>query len=438
MKTLSISLCLLVWMSFSIAYAESPDIVLFVADDHGVLDSGVYGSPDARTPNIDALASQGMRFTHAFAESPLCSPSRCVIQTGLSPFRNGGHKFGDPIRLDIRTMPEYFAELGYFTAHFGKFHHGPRNRFPYDQINGDENLAAAFLNEYDQDQPLLLVVCTHPPHTPWVDNDGYDPDAIDLPETFIDTPETRIDRTEYLSDVSLMDSILGSVLQTLEATGRDDALFIYTSDQGANWPFAKWCCYDAGLQVPLIARWPDRVEEGAVSDAMVMLSDLLPTMIEAAGGAEAEGLDGRSFLDVALDRKEEHRSVVFGSHTGNDNGGPGIANHCPTRTIRTERYRLIQNLDHEQTFFTHIVGCKDGPHYLPFWDSWVAMAETDPGAANIVNRYLHRPPEELYDLDADPLEQNNLIGSPELAEVEASLRLQLHEWRREQGDPIDP
>ena len=111
-----------------------PNIILFISDDHGWLDSGAYGDPYVKTPNIDRVAEEGMRFTQAFAASPLCSPSRCVIQTGLMPHRNGGHKFGTPIRTDLKTMPEYLKELGYYTAHFGKFHHSPRHRFPYDLV----------------------------------------------------------------------------------------------------------------------------------------------------------------------------------------------------------------------------------------------------------------------------------------------------------------
>ena len=152
-----------------------PNIILFISDDHGWLDSGAYGDSYVKTPNIDRMAEEGMRFTHAFAASPLCSPSRCVIQTGLMPHRNGGHKFGTPIRTDLKTMPEYLKELGYYTAHFGKFHHSPRHRFPYDLVKKSEQQAADYLANFDGAKPLFLVVCTHPPHTPWIKNTMYDP-----------------------------------------------------------------------------------------------------------------------------------------------------------------------------------------------------------------------------------------------------------------------
>jgi arylsulfatase A-like enzyme len=419
------------------ARQNQPDIILFIADDHGWTDSGVYGDPYIKTPHIDRLAKQSMRFTHAFAASPLCSPSRCVIQTGLMPHRNGGHKFGTPIRTDIKTMPEYLKELGYHTAHFGKFHHAPKHRFPYDLVQQSEQQAADYLANFDGGKPLLLVVCTHPPHTPWIKNTVYDPAKISLPPNFIDTAETRTDRADYYSDVTLMDSILGDVLEALaKRETKENTLLVYTSDQGANWPFAKWCVYDGGLRVPFLVHWPGKVASGTVTEAMASLADILPTCVDAAGGEIPEKIDGRSLLPVLTGKCDTHRDVVFGTHTGNENGGPGIANHCPARTIRTSNHRYILNLSPETTFTTHITGCKSGPHYLPFWDSWIEKAATDGAAEQMVSRYQHRPREELYDLSRAPFEMDNLADDPAQAELLQSLRSRLAAWCRAQGDSL--
>jgi len=416
---------------------SKPDIVLFISDDHGWADSGAYGDKYVRTPNIDRLAKESMRFTHAFAASPLCSPSRCVIETGLMPHRNGAHKFGTPIRNDIRTMPEYFKAMGYYTAHIGKFHHNPRKRFPYDFIHGSEMKAAGFLAAYDKPKPLLLVVCTHPPHTPWSKNNTYDPKKIVLPPNYVDTPETRSDRANYYSDVTRMDGILGGVLDAVDKRkNRADTLFIYTSDQGANWPFEKWCLYDGGLRVPFIVRRPGKIARGGATDAMVSFADILPTIIDAAGGERPKDIDGLSFMGVLEGKSKTHRKVVFGTHTGNDNGGPGIANHCPARTIRTVAHRYILNLEPNRTFTTHITGCRKGPHHLPFWASWVRKAKTDAKAERIVKAYQHRPGEELYDLEADPHEMHNLADSPECSTLLDSMRKRLAEWCKQQNDTV--
>ena len=414
-----------------------PNIILFVSDDHGWADSGAYGDAYIKTPNIDRLAKQGMRFDSAFAVSPLCSPSRCVIQTGLMPQRNGGHRFGTPINPGIKTMAAYFNEMGYQTAHFGKFHTAPQKQFPYSHVNKSRETLPAkeFLLNYSGDKPLFLVACAYPPHTPWIKNTEYDPTRIKLPPNFVDTPETRSDRANYYSDVTLMDSFLGDVMDAAQKKGmNENTLFIYTSDQGANWPFAKWCVYDQGLRVPFIARWPGKIAPGSSTDAMINLADLLPTCIEAAGGPAPKDLDGRSIVPVLFGRKEEHRKRVFGTHTGNDNGGPGIANHCPARTIRTRTHRYILNLQPETPFTTHITGCKTGPHYLPHWDSWVEKAKTDAMAKALVERYLHRPVEELYDIKKDPYEMNNLAGNPEYRHIVKDLRKELSQWRLLQND----
>jgi arylsulfatase A-like enzyme len=431
----AMALCFLACFANANETPDRPHIILFISDDHGWADSGAYGDASIKTPNIDSLAKESLRFTHAFAASPLCSPSRCAIATGLMPHRNGGHKFGTPIKSDIKTMPEYFKELGYYTAHFGKFHHTPRERFPYDYTRGDEEKASEFVSSYENRMPLFLVVCTHPPHTPWVKNSTYDPSAIALPPNFVDTPETRLDRANYYSDVTLMDGILGDVLDAVAKKGmKDDSLLIYTTDQGANWPFAKWCVYDGGLRVPLIARWPGKITPGSVSHSMISLVDLLPTCIDAAGGEVPKDIDGRSFIRVLKGTEKTHRKVVFGTHTGNDNGGPGVANHCPARTIRTPTHRYILNLSPETTFTTHITGMKSGHHYLPHWNSWVEKATTDPGAKAIVERYQHRPKEELYDLEKDRFEVNNLADNPGHEKLLKTLRQQLAAWSESQGD----
>jgi len=217
---------------------------------------------------------------------------------------------------------------------------------------------------------------------------------------------------------------------------RENTLFVYTTDQGANWPFAKWCVYDGGLRVPFIVRWPGKVVPGSVTDAMISLVDLLPTCIQAANGEPPDGIDGQSFLPILTEQDKLHHQVVFGTHTGNENGGPGIANHCPARTIRTPTHRYVLNLSPEITFTTHITGCKSGPHYLPHWGSWVESAKTDAKAKAIVDRYQHRPAEELYDLRKDPLEMDNLAQNVEHADILKSLKRQLVDWCKTQGDTI--
>lgn len=421
-----------------------PNVVLFVSDDHGWRDSGVYGNSYIQTPNMDRLASEGMKFNHAYSASPLCTPSRCVIQSGLMPHRNGGHKFGGTINLDVKTMAEYFNEIGYYTAHVGKWHQAPEDRFPYDHRSVKHSKDnTKFLASYDKPKPLFLVVCSHPPHLPWppAGKSSYEPSEIPVPPNFVDTPTTRVELTRYYHSVSQMDTFLGGVLGTIDKKGmKDNTLVLLTTDQGAHLPFAKWCVYDAGLHAPLIARWPGKIAPGSTVDAMVSHADILPTLLDAVGGSVPENIDGRSYLAVLKGDRTTHRDVVFGTHTGNTVGSkPAETNDSPARTIRTPTHRYIVNLNHERLFTNHITSdpTPNKPNrYLKLWNEWVETAKTDPAAKKTVERYQHRPKEELYDLTNDPYEMNNLADDPSQAELVKSLKKQLADWCKAQGDTL--
>ena len=207
-----------------------------------------------------------------------------------------------------------------------------------------------------------------------------------------------------------------------------DVFFLFSADHGAQFPFAKWNLYDVGIRAPMIVAWPGRIAPGSTSDAFVSWLDVLPTCLEAAGGATPEGIDGRSFLDVALGRTAALRERIFTTHSGD-----GDMNRYPIRSVRDRRWKYIRNLDPGAEHHTHVdrANPDDGRSY---WDSWVEAAKTDPVAAAVVDRYLHRPAEELYDLKADPWELTNLADDPARAETLAKLRGELDAWMKAQGD----
>jgi uncharacterized sulfatase len=417
-----------------------PHIVLFISDDFSWHDAGPFGSPNARTPRLDGLAKQSMRYDAAFAASPTCTPSRSAMFTGLYPMRNGAHANHSIINDGIRTLPQYMGELGYRVVIAGKTHIGLRNSFPFEYLADsnimppgkkellwtDLNTAAVekLLAEHDRSKPLCLIVCSHSPHVYWMDNDGYDASKLKLPPYLLDTPETRKTMCKYLTDVSHMDQQLGEVLDSLTKHGYDDnTLFMYTADQGAQWPFAKWNVYDAGIRVPLLVRWPGGSRQGSTSK-LVSLVDLLPTMIEMGGGVPPKDLDG---LSLAGERAHD---AVFAAHTGD-----GQMNRSPQRCIRTSQHKLIKNLAAGDVFKTHIDAAR-GPDGRDYWDSWVRLAQTDPHAKQVIEHYQHRPPEELYDLQADPYELKNLIDDPAHTAIAKELREKLNAWRIQQGEDL--
>ena len=427
--------------------AGKPNIVWIIGDDHGWRYSEPYGDKTVKTPQMNRLASEGMRFTHAFAASALCSPSRSVMTTGLYPHRNGAHVFSTFLSDNARTMPEYFREMGYHVVLAGKYDVASRRpNSDFDEKMGQpvEKTAAGFLEKYDWKKPLMLQVGSLAPHVPWPKESRYQPQDVVLPPRFVDTPETRLDLTRYYEEVSKLDFQIGQVLDAIQRAGQEQTtLVIYTSDQGAQLPFAKWCLYDEGLRTPLLARWPGRIKPGTVTDAMVSLVDLLPTCLEAAGAVPPGEIDGRSFLGVLTGKTDKHSEIIYGAHSGQV-GSPHkwwtpeqAANHYPIRSVRTKDYHYLLNLAPNRLFNCHISGVPpESPVGVACWRSWVELAKSNAAAQTIVQGYLHRPLEELYDLNQDPGETRNLAGDPGHGETLSRLRVALHQWRRQQGDCV--
>ena len=432
--------------------AAKPNLVLFVADDHTATDCGAYGSGEVRTPNINRLARDGMLFHRAFAGSPTCMPSRAVLYTGLMPFRNGAHANNlagqSQCRPETRSLPHYLQSLGYRTAQAGKTHFGPKAVFPFERIENSEvpepgfennpalrldlNLAAVedWLGKVSREQPFCLVVCDHSPHVIWPEKATYEPAGISVPPNHIDTPDLRKSRARYYTDITKMDINLGGLLASLDQHGfASNTVFLYCSDQGAQWPFAKWGLYDQGIRVPFIARWPGKIQPGARTDAMISLADVLPTLIELAGGPAHAELDGKSFLPVLEGRTNAHREIIFATHS-QDMG----MNFSPMRCARTARYKYIFNLSPENKCTTHMDKAKDHDGGREYWDSWVRAAEGDRRAAAVLQRYHWRPREELYDVLLDPAEVHNLAGDPAYADIKRDLRERLVAWREAQND----
>jgi uncharacterized sulfatase len=228
--------------------------------------------------------------------------------------------------------------------------------------------------------------------------------------------------------VTKLDNEVGQVRSSLARHGFGDALFMFIADQGAQWPFAKWNLYDAGIRVPMLVHWPSKTNAGT-THAMVSLVDLLPTVIEAAGGVLPTDIDGKSFLNVLTKTSDVHRQEIYAAHTGDKD-----MNRAPMRCVRTERFKYIRNLATEIKYTTHINKGQDVDIY---WNSWLKLAQTDSEAAKLVERYERRPAEELYHLESDPYEMNNLASDPAYADDLSKLRDKLNAWRIRQGEDLN-
>ncbi|NQU23954.1 MAG: sulfatase-like hydrolase/transferase, partial [Candidatus Nealsonbacteria bacterium] len=215
-------------------------------------------------------------------------------------------------------------------------------------------------------------------------------------------------------------------------------LVLFTSEQGSQFPGCKWTNWDTGLHTALIARWPGRIAAGKRTDAMVQYADVLPTLLDAAGGdaarvdVAAHTYDGSSFLPVLLGDKSEHRRYTYGIHN-NIPEGPAY----PIRTVFDGRYRYIRNLTPDEIYIEkHLMGVQgNGALNNPYWGTWVGQAWNNPHTYQLVKRYTRRPAEQLYHTADDPYELSNVADAPQHAELKTQLRAELDRWMKAQGDP---
>ena len=422
--------------SFSDEIAVPTNIVVFLSDDHTWRDSSVYGSPDIKTPNMVRLADAGMTFNNAFVASPSCAPSRAALLTGLYPARNGAEPNHSRPHADLKKLPTYLQKLGYEVVSFGKVGHYrqtteygfdlAKNFGYHDDVAVDE--AIKWLRNRKSKKPLCLFVGTNWPHMPWPnDVNGIDPDKLAVPPNHVDTPTSRRWRAKYVAAIRTMDNELGEVYDAARELLGDDTFFLHTSDHGAQWPFGKWNLYNDGIRTPLIVSWPGEIDRGKRSDAMVSWIDILPTLLDVAGDQNPEEIDGRSFLPVLKGDQTEHRNEIFTTHSGD-----GDNNVFPIRAVQTsDGWKYIRNLHPEFRFRSHVTNTAKDNGY---WPSWVDAATRDDNAKGLIRKYQNRPAEELYNVNLDPWEQNNLIAEGNQQSRVANLRRRLDSWMQETGD----
>lgn len=425
--------------------ASTPwNFLLMLGDDTSYHDLGCYGSPNVKTPHIDQLSEQSLRFEFAFNTAPMCAPTRMALYTGIYPVRNGAYPNHSAVYPDVRSLPHYLQPLGYSVALLGKRHYRPVENFPFEYLGGrdhdggkgldlDLDVARQFIQRHTED-PWCLVVASNQAHTPWTRGNpaAYQPKDLQLPDYLVDTPKTRQALTKYYAEITYLDQQVGTMLEILQESGQADrTVVVFLSEQGSNLPFAKWTCYEAGLRSAALFRVPGMTKAGSTTPALMQYIDVLPTFIELAGGTvPADTLDGRSLVPVLKGDTDQHHPAVFGVQTSRGIiRGPeafGI------RSVRNDRYRLVWNLNHQSQFQNTVT---EGGGPAGVFDSWKRQAEKgNAEAAKAVERYRHRPEFELYDVQADPWNQHNLIQQPELQGTVQDLKNQLDAWMTQQGD----
>lgn len=441
------------------------NVLLLISDDHGIDQLGCYGNSTIRTPNLDSMAAEGVRFTHAFSVTASCSASRGSIFSGLYPHQNGqfGHQHNwhhFSYHAWVQSLPAILKGNGYQTGVIGKLHVAPKEQLPFDfvvpgkDIMGNRNVktmadkAGEFFNQ-NKSKPFFLLIGYSDPHRsaqgmsqmrgvedfsgfgnhqnyPGIQSTKYDPADVHVPSFLPDTPEVREELVDQYQSISRLDSGIGMVIDFLRKSGRyEDTLIIYISDNGIPFPGAKTTVYDAGVHLPMIVCSPQIETGGSFTHAMVSYIDLVPTILEWTGtpGPDYE-LPGKSFLSILNQQDPSGWDEVFHSHTFHE-----ITMYYPMRAVRTRRYKYILNLfpELEYPFATDLFICKTWQGILKRKSKMMGMRRVD--------AYLRRPAEELYDLEKDLHEVRNLTGDPNYAAVQEVLRTKLKAMREETNDP---
>lgn len=427
---------------------EQPNILWLSTEDMGP-HLGCYGDPHARTPNIDALAARGIRYTNVFTTAPVCAPNRSSIITGVHATTLGSHHMrsgGEGRRRsikpalspEVKCFPEYLREAGYYCSNNVKEDY---NFTTTATVWDESSKIAHWRNRPDTKQPFFAVFnyqLTHegnvreaPPREALRPEQQQDPSGITPPPYHPDTPIVRRGWANYYERIAMLDDWVAERLRELEDAGlAENTIVFFWSDHGAGLPRCKRWLYDSGLHVPLIVfvpeKWGGHVQwaPGSVVDELVSSVDFAPQVLQFAGAARPDYLQGRAFL-VSQSALSPQRKYVFAGRDRMDE------RYDMVRMVRGKRFKYIRNFDSDKPYAQYMNTAEKSPimaeihrlakeNALPPGAEWGAVTR--------------KPVEELYDTVEDPQEINNLAAKPEFRDTLERLRHELERWMRDSRD----
>lgn len=437
------------------------NILLLTVDDMNGDTPGCCGGQPQVTPTIDRLAAGGMLFRRAHVPVAVCLPSRSALLTGRWPHRNGAEGF-EPVHDDVPVLNDLLRPRGYLTGILGKVAHlPPVERYCWDLCIDRPELGAGrdparyaagvaelLTRARAEHRPFFLMVNAHDPHRPFHGSDQERTMFTDeqragipapsrvfaaghgqVPGFLPDLPAVQREIAEYLSSCRRADDVVAAALAELDSAGlADDTLVIFMSDNGMAFPFAKANCYLQSSRTPLIIRWPGRAPAGVVDDThFVSTIDLFPLMCRAAGVRPSPDGDGHDLTELIDNGKQAGRDRVF------------TVFH---ETSAKRRYEMRCTQDARWGYIWNAWSDGDTEYLAENMKgrTWPAMTTAAASNANLaarVEHYVHRVPEELYDLAADPDCLTNRIAAPETTGVVAHQRRAMAEWMASTGDPLE-
>ncbi len=429
------------------ALSHPTNIVVAVADDWSWPHASILGDPAALTPTFDRIAREGVLFDNSFVSAPSCAPSRAALLTGLYHWQleQGANMWGS-LPGKFPTYPDLLAEAGYHVGFSGKGW-GPG----VVGINGRQhNPAGKKYNDFDEflmsrrrHQPFCFWLGSHNPHRPYQGHPGQemgiDTKAIRVPAPLPDHETVRSDLANYYGEVARFDSELKLVTDRLEAIGElDSTLLIVTSDNGLPFPRCKANLYDFGTRVPLAIRWGAIRDPGRVSEAFVNLVDIAPTIMAAAGLSELVPMSGQSLMPLlkegaggegsmrtnwVITGRERHIAAQKGSFAG-----------YPMRAIRNRDFLYIRNYEPQRWPAGSPLAYRDVDRSPT--KRFLLENRNNPRYEHIFKLcFGKRPAEELYDLNDDPGQINNVADKEKYKVIREQLSALLETELSRTDDP---
>ena len=441
-------LLLLVGPSVLHAAHERPNILLIMGDNWSWPHASILGDKLCQTPTFDQLARDGVLFQNAFAPHPSCAPSRAAMLTGKV-----SHRLEEAASLwgifpaKFAVFPDRLQEAGYAIGHTGKgWSPGSLKASGRDRNPAGPKFPSfdRFLDSVREDQPFFYWFSSRHPHRPWntahEHKTGMHPDDAVVPPHLPDHPTVRDDILNYSCEVIEFDRQASEIIQTLHQRERDDnTLIVITSDNGWQMPRGLANCYDSGTRIPLLLNWPGQIDQGLQSVAMVSLTDLAATFLEAAGLPIPQDMDSRSLLPLARGESQPHRDAMFVERERHANVRRGDLSY-PVRGVRTNDFLYLWNIHPERW------PAGDPEHYWSVgefgdvdYTPTKRLLEDNAAHPDFKESYRlvfeKRPSEELYDLRVDPGQVHNVAEDPDYAETLKALRERTKVWMRRTGDP---
>lgn len=426
----------------SVAENSKPNILILIADDVSLNDFGCYGHPIIKTPNIDALAKDGIRFTNTFLTTSSSSPSRSSIITGRYPHNTGACELHSPMGDEQISIAELLKNTGYYCAQAGKWHFGASPLKPdgpasrgFDRTGGGVNDGGgesgsekwiSFLQERPKNKPFFMWFASHDAHRPWDSDQSlerYNPDKVEITRFFIDDKPTRQDFANYYFEVTRFDYYVGKVIKELKAQGvYKNTFIIVMADNGRPFPRSKTRLNTDGIKTPFIVHYPAAVKQkGQVCNRLLSVIDIAPTLSEIARIKSSPTFQGRSFLTLLSNPQKKFRKYVFAEHNWH-------SFEALERMVCTEKYLLIENKRPQ----LNAIGASD-------------IVDGDAGCSLIkgykagkLNEFQYdlfkvpRPTIELYEFENDKDQLNNIaLNNKKVAD---KLIKVLRQWQKDTGD----